>query len=177
MQAIGSLLLAAVLIATVGSPARSQNAEKSFHASILEHSEVATFLRLRFDDSGKAQEIDKRNLNWYVADTEGPSVRVKAPFYGDCPDGEQPFVYRPWLPPSATAGSANNIEPGYCLQKSKTLIFVLLFEKPISAGNIRLFAQGQKLPEWDSQLLSNHLAVVSIRAGLKDVDLEITVVN
>ena len=35
----------------------------------------------------------------------------------------------------------------------------------------------QKLPEWDGQLLSNQLAVVSIRAGLKNVDLEITVVN
>jgi len=177
MLAIGCLLLAAFLTATTGSPARAKNAEKSFHEAILDRSEVATFLRLRFDDSGKAQEIDKRNLNWYVAETDGPSVRVKAPFYGDCPDGEQPFVYRPWLPPPATAGSANNLEPGYCLQKSKTLVLVLLFEKPISSGNIRLFARGEKLPEWSGQLLSNQLAVIYIRAGLKNVDLEITVVN
>src|SRR3984885_14219082 len=175
MLAIGCLLLAAFLTATTGSPARAKNAEKSFHEAILDRSEVATFLRLRFDDSGKAQEIDKRNLNWYVAD--GPSVRVKAPFYGDCPDGEQPFVYRPWLPPPATAGSANNLEPGYCLQRSTTLVFVLLFEKPGSFGNIRLFTQGEKLPEWSGRLLSNQVAVISIRAGLKDVDLEITVVN
>src|ERR1700748_3649589 len=101
MQAIVSFLLAAVLIALTGSSGRSQNAEKSFRQSDLELSKVAAFLRLRFNDSGKAQELDKQNLNWYVAETEGPSVRVKAPFYGDCPNGEQPFVYRPWLPPSA----------------------------------------------------------------------------
>jgi hypothetical protein len=177
MLAIGWLLLAAFLIVTTGSHTRAKNAEKSLHEAILDHGEVATFLRLRFDDRGKAQEIDKQNLNWYVAEADGPSVRVKAPFYGDCPDGEQPFVYRPWLPPPATAGSANNLEPGYCLQKSTTLIFVLLFEKQISFGNIRLFAQGEKLPEWSGRLLSNQVAVISIRAGLKDVDLEITVVN
>jgi len=177
MLAIGCLLLAAFLTVTTGSPARAKNAEKSFHEAILDHSEIATFLWLRFDDSGKAQEIDKRNLNWYVTETDGPSVRVKAPFYGDCPDGEQPFVYRPWLPPPATAGSANNLEPGYCLQRSTTLVLVLLFEKPVSFGNIRLSARGEKLPEWSGQLLSNQLAVISIRAGLKNVDLEITVVN
>jgi hypothetical protein len=177
MLAIGCLLLAAFLTVTTGSPAREKKPEKSVHEAISEHSEVAAFLRLRFDDSGKAHEVDKRNLNWYAAETDGPSVRVKAPFYGDCPDGEQPFVYRPWLPPPATAGSANNLEPGYCLQKSTTLVFVLLFEKPISFGNIRLFAQGEKLPEWSGQLLSNQVAVISIHAGLKSVDLEITVVN
>jgi hypothetical protein len=177
MQAIVSFLLAAVLIAMTGSSGRSQNAEKSFRQSALELSKVAAFLRLRFNDSGKAQELDKQNLNWYVAETEGPSVRVKAPFYGDCPNGEQPFVYRPWLPPSATVGAANNIEPGYCLQKSKTLVFVLLFEKPISAGKIRLSAHEQKVTEWDGELLSNQLAVVSIHGGLKNVDLEIAVMN
>jgi hypothetical protein len=177
MPAIGRLLLAALLTAMSGFPARAGDIEESFHDAIPDRSEVVTFLRLRFDESSKAREIDKRNLNWYVAETDGPSVRVKAPFYGDCPDGEQPFVYRPWLPPPATAGSANNLEPGYCLQKSKTLVFVLLFEKPVSFGNIRLFAHGEKLPEWSGQLLSNRLAVVSIRAGLKNIDLEITVVN
>ena len=177
MLAIGCLLLAAFLTVTTGSPARAKNAEKSFHEAISDHSEVAAFLRLRFDDSGKAQEIDKRNLNWYVAETDGPSVRVKAPFYGDCPDGEQPFVYRPWLPPPATAGSANNLDPGYCWQKSKTLVFVLLFEKPGSFGNIRLFTQGEKLPEWSGQLLSNRLAVIFVHGGFKNIDLEITLVN
>jgi hypothetical protein len=177
MSAIGCLLLAALLTAISGFSVRAKDAEKSFHEAISDHSNVATFLQLRFDDSGKAQEIDKRNLNWYVTETDGPSVRVKAPFYGDCPDGEQPFVYRPWLPPPVTAGSANNLEPGYCLQKSTTLVFVLLFERPISLGNIRLSARGEKLPEWSGQLLSNQLAVISVRAGLKNVDLEITVVN
>jgi hypothetical protein len=177
MGAIGCLLLTVLLIAMVGSPARAQNAGNLFHQGILEHGEVATFLHLRFDDGGNAQEIDRRNLNWYVAETDGPSVRVNAPFYGDCPDGEQPFVYRPWLPPPATPGSANNLEPGYCLQKSKTLIFVLLLEKPISSGNIRVSARGEKVPEWSGRLLSNQLVVVSIRAGLKNVDLEIMVMN
>jgi hypothetical protein len=177
MPAIGCLLLAAFLTAMSGFDVRAKDAEKSFRVAISDRSEVATFLRLRFDESGKAQELDKRNLNWYVAETDGPSVRVKAPFYGDCPDGEQPFVYRPWLPPPATAGSANNLEPGYCWQKSKTLIFVLLFEEPIALGNIRLSVQGERLPEWSGQLLGSQLAVISIRAGLKNVDLEIAVVN
>jgi hypothetical protein len=177
MPAIGCLLLVAFLTAMSGFPVRAKDAEKSFHDAISDHSEVVTFLRLRFDEDGKAQETDKQNLNWYLAETEGPSIRVKAPFYGDCPDGEQPFVYRPWLPPPAIAGSANNLEPGYCLQKSTTLVFVLLFEKPISLGNVRLSARGEKLPEWSGQLLSSQLAVISIRAGLKSVDLEISVVN
>jgi len=136
--------------------------------------QIATSLRLRFDESGKAHEIDSKNLNWYVVETEGPGIRVNAPFYGDCPDGEQPFVYRPWLPPPANAGSANNLEPGYCLQKSKNLVFVLSFERPIWSGRIKLSAHGTRIPQWDGQLLSKQLAVISIRAGLKDAELEIT---
>jgi hypothetical protein len=53
----------------------------------------------------------------------------------------------------------------------------LLFEEPIALGNIRLSVQGERLPEWSGQLLGSQLAVISIRAGLKNVDLEIAVVN
>jgi hypothetical protein len=177
MRAYGSLLLAIYLAVAIGSPGRAQIAEKLPDDQGLKGAEIATLLRLRFDERGKVQEMDRQNLSWYVMETEGPGVPVKAPFYGDCPDGEPPFVYRPWLPPPATSGSANDIEPGFCLQKSKTLIFVLLFEKPISFGKIRLLAKGMKLPEWDGKLLSKQLAVISIRAGLKNADLEISLVN
>jgi hypothetical protein len=138
---------------------------------------VATSLRLRFDENGKPQETDRKNLNWYLLETEGPSVRVKAPFYGDCADGEPPFVYRPWVPPPATVGSANDIEPGYCLQKSKSLVLVLHFDKPVPAGKVSLRAPGTKLPEWEGRLLNSELAVISIHAGLKNVDLEISLVD
>lgn len=175
MRAFGLLAVASCLTLTIYSPARAQS------ASSLEQSlkgiEIATSLRLRFDESGKPKEIDRQNLSWYVAETDGPSVPVNAPFYGDCPNGEQPFVYKPWLPPPATSGTENGIEPGYCLQKSKNLIFVLLFEKPISFRKITLFAKGMRLPEWDGKVLSAQLAVISIRAGMKNADLEIRLTN
>jgi len=104
-------------------------------------------------------------------------VRVKAPFYGDCADGEPPFIYRPWVPPSATLGSANNIEPGYCLQKSRNLILVLVFEQPVSLGRLSLRVEGAGVPEWDGQLLNERLAVISLHAGLKNVGLEIRLLD
>jgi hypothetical protein len=177
MRCLSCLLLATYLTVAIGSPARAQIAEKLPDDQGLKGTEIVTLLRLRFDESGKVQETDRQNLSWYVVETDGPGVPVKAPFYGDCPDGEPPFVYRPWLPPPATSGSANDIEPGYCLQKSKTLIFILLFERPISFGKIRLLAKGMRLPEWDGKLLSKQLAVISIHAGLKNVDVEISLVN
>ena len=139
--------------------------------------ELATSLRLRFDENGKAEEIDRQNLNWYVAETDGPSIPVKAPFYGDCANGEQPFVYKPRLPPPANARSANYFDTGYCLEKSKNLIFVLSFEKPMSFKKIWIVAKGARAPHWDGRLLSDKLAVISIRAGLKNADLEISLVH
>jgi hypothetical protein len=177
MRGFGCLLLATCLTVAIGSPGHAQNAEKLPDDQGLKGTEIATSLRLRFDESGKVQEMERQNLSWYVVETDGPGVPVKAPFYGDCADGEPPFVYKPWLPPPATSGSANDIEPGYCLQKSKTLIFVLLFDKPISFGKIRLLAKGMRLPEWDGKLLNKQLAVITIRAGLKNADLEISLVN
>ena len=172
MRSFAAVVLTALLSIVIAAPAAFGQRGGSGEAARVE-----TSLRLRFDEDGKAQEIDRRNLNWYAVETDGPSVRVKAPFYGDCPDGEQPFVYKPWLPPPATVGSANDIEPGYCLQKSKSLILILLFEKPVSFSAISLRAQGSRLPEWDGQLLNPQLAVVSIHAGLKNVDLEISLAN
>jgi hypothetical protein len=177
MQALCSLLLAACLAVSIGSSGRAQIAEKLPDDQGLNGTKIVTSLQLRFDERGKPLEMDKQNVTWYVMETDGPGVPVKAPFYGDCADGEPPFVYRPWMPPPATSGSANDIEPGYCLQKSKTLIFVLLFDRPISFGKIRLLAKGMKLPDWDGKLLSKQLAVISIRAGLKNADLEISLVN
>jgi hypothetical protein len=169
MRAFAALLLAALFSLTnSASPASAQTGGEKKSAA------VATSLRLRFDENGKAQEIERQNLNWYAVETDGPSVRVKAPFYGDCADGEPPFVYRPWVPPPATVGSANDIEPGYCLQKSKSLVLVLLLERPISSGKINLVAPGVRLPEWDGRLLTEQLAVISLHAGLKNVDLEIS---
>ena len=139
--------------------------------------EIATSLRLQFDASGKAIEIDRKNLTWRVLETNGPGVPVKAPMYGDCADGEPPFVYKPWLPPLITAGSSNLFDPGYCLEKSKNFVFVLVFEKPISFKKIRLNAQGARLPEWDNKVITDQLAVFSIRGGLKNLVLEITMVN
>ena len=139
--------------------------------------EIATSLRLQFDASGKAIEIDRKNLTWRVLETDGPGVPVKAPMYGDCADGEPPFVYKPWLPPLITAGSSNLFDPGYCLEKSKNFVFVLVFEKPISFKKIKLNAQGARLPEWDNKVITDQLAVFSIRGGLKNVALEITMVN
>jgi hypothetical protein len=172
MRAFAALGLAALLSIANGPPAASAQVGGS-----AKPAEAAMSLRLRFDENGKLQEIDRKNLNWYAVETEGPSVRVKAPFYGDCADGEPPFVYKPWVPPRATVGSANDIEPGYCLQKSKSLILVLLLEKPVPSGKISLLAQGARLPEWEGQLLNAQLAVISIHAGLKNADLEISLVN
>jgi hypothetical protein len=172
MRAFAVLLLVTLFNFTNGMPIAS--AQSGVSGTPVE---VTTSLRLRFDENGNPQEIDRRNLNWYAMETEGPSVRVKAPFYGDCADGEPPFVYKPWVPPRATVGSANDIEPGYCLQKSKSLILVLVFEKPTSSGKISLVAQGARLPEWEGQLLSAQLAVISIHAGLKNADLEISLAN
>jgi hypothetical protein len=177
MRAFRSLLLAVGLTVAIGSLGRAQSAEKLPDDQGSEGAEIATSLRLRFDERGKPLEMDKQNLTWYVVETDGPGVPVKAPFYGDCPDGEPPFVYKPRLPPPANSGSANEIEPGYCLQKSKTLIFVLLLEKPISFGKIRLLAKGMRLPEWEGKLLNKQLAVISIRAGLKNADLDISLAN
>jgi hypothetical protein len=171
MRAFAALMFAAFL--NIANAAPTASAESGGGKP----GEVATSLRLRFDENGKPQEINRENLNWYAVETDGPSVRVKAPFYGDCADGESPFVYRPWVPPPASVGSANDIEPGYCLQKSKNLILVLVFEKPIASGKISLLAPGARLPEWDGRLLTGQLAVISLHAGLKNVDLEISLVD
>jgi hypothetical protein len=139
--------------------------------------EIATSLRLQFDASGKALEIDRNNLTWRVLEIDGAGVPVKAPMYGDCADGEPPFIYKPWLPPLMTADSSNLFDPGYCLEKSKNLVFVLVFEKPVSFKKINLNAQSARLPELDNKVITDQLAVFSIRGRLKNVVLEITMMN
>jgi hypothetical protein len=169
MRAFAAFLLAAILSGTSGAPTASAQSDGSGKPA-----GVATSLRLRFDEGGKAHEVDRRNLNWYAVETDGPSVPIKAPFYGDCADGERPFVYKPRVPAPATVGSANDIEPGYCLQKSKNLVLVLVFEKPIPSAKISLLARGSRFSDWDGQLLNDRLAVISLHAGLKNLDLEIS---
>jgi hypothetical protein len=153
-------------------PATAADSAKTTPTPATEPAEIPTFLRLQFDAEGKAQEIDKKNLTWRAINPIESQLVAAPTFFGSCPDNTQPYVQRPQL--GVTIGSA---DPGYCLQKTKTWVFTLSFDAPISYKKLRLNSHGAALPEWDNTQTTSQFSIVTVHGELKNMVLDVTLVN
>jgi hypothetical protein len=134
---------------------------------------IPTSLRLQFNASGAAQEIDAKNIKWRALNPEETRL-VAAPLLSLCLGGES-YVRKPGGGLITTAPSL--IDPTFCLEKFKSWIFLLSFEKPITYKKIKANAYGATLPDWDNKGMTENSAVVWFHGELKNLVLTIEAVD
>jgi hypothetical protein len=133
--------------------------------------EISTTIRLQFSAEGKAEEIEKKNITgWRVIALDGPGTLVSAPLFLNCSDGSQPFGKTSGLSTIVPSG-------GYCLEKTRTSLIVLTFDKPILFKKLKLNAHGASLRDWDNDATESTFAVILVHGELKNLVLDITLVN
>jgi hypothetical protein len=125
---------------------------------------IPTSIKLQFNSAGEATEIDTKNLRWKGVRPEETQIFTNPQVFAPCPVGSQ-----------AWPGIATIIQSvsSTCFRNAKTWMFILSFEKPITARKFSLNAYGATLPNWDVQVMTSTYAIIWVHGALENMVLSI----
>lgn len=133
---------------------------------------VATELRVSINAAGEVEEVSKKNVSLWRFKNPEILTFSKAPSFLLCADGAN--GYTPRGPLGVTLPTYT--QEVFCLQKVKSWVFVIVFDKAISQRKVMLRGPAA-LPNWDNTFSSATVSVVSVHGELSNTLLTISVVD